>query len=73
MASRSGCCPSLDEQRLTAHFIERDIPVVVVDPVTSTVRGNVDLNRNNEVRDLPGAVRADGRGHQRADACRSCT
>lgn len=41
----------LDEAALTADFIERDISVVIVDPVMSTVGGKVDLNRNNEVRD----------------------
>jgi hypothetical protein len=41
----------LDEEALTADFIERDISVVIVDPVMSTVGGKVDLNRNNEIRD----------------------
>jgi DNA-binding CsgD family transcriptional regulator len=39
-----------DEVSLTEQFVAEDVRVVVVDPVMSTIGGNVDVHRSNEVR-----------------------
>lgn len=41
---------ALDELRLTEYMIEKNITIVIVDPLMSTVTSTTDINRNNEVR-----------------------
>jgi hypothetical protein len=54
----------IDNDALTNAFIANNITVVVVDPLLSTIPGNVDLHRNNEVRAYlePWAAMADAIG-----------
>ena len=52
----------LDEAALTADFIERDISVVIVDPVMSTVGGKVDPNRHHGKRAMTALIDSIRRG-----------
>ena len=59
-------CPvsKVDSGALTKAFIANGVTVVIVDPLLSTIPGNVDLHRNNEVRTYlePWAKMADAIG-----------
>jgi RecA-family ATPase len=43
---------NVDEQALTADFLQRGITVVIVDPVMASIGSAVDINRNNETREF---------------------
>lgn len=40
----------LDEQALTDYCLERQIRVIIIDPLMSTITAGADINKNNEVR-----------------------
>lgn len=41
---------TIDEIMLTDYMIEKEITIVIIDPLMSTVTSRTDINRNNEVR-----------------------
>jgi AAA domain len=43
---------SLDEQNIGQYCLDNDIKILVVDALMTTVGGNTDINKNNEVRSM---------------------